>query len=120
MSVKDLINAIASGSAVETEQVFNQVMAEKISARLDDMRVGVAQSMFSEGYKKKMKEEVEQLDEYWAKGTVNGKKFHIKTNDEYSHDQIHKQNPHLSSDEAKAVHSHTMTDRFIDGGHHTQ
>ena len=46
MSVKDLINAIASGSSIETEQAFNQVMAEKISARLDDMRVDVAQSMF--------------------------------------------------------------------------
>lgn len=48
MSVKDLINAIASGSAVETEQTFNQVMAEKISARLDDMRIEVAQNMFKE------------------------------------------------------------------------
>ena len=46
MSVEDLINAIASGSAVETEQAFNSVMAEKISARLDDMRVEVAQNMF--------------------------------------------------------------------------
>jgi hypothetical protein len=88
MSVKDLINAIASGSAIQTEQAFNQVMAEKISARLDDMRVEVAQNMFSEGYKKKMKEEescdsedededkkedmkeeVEELDEI-SKGTM--------------------------------------------------
>ena len=55
MSVKDLISAIASGSAIETENAFNQVMAEKISARLDDMRVEVAQSMF--------KEEVEVTEE---------------------------------------------------------
>lgn len=48
MSVKDLINAIASGSAIHTEQAFNQVMAEKISARLDDMRIEVAQNMFNE------------------------------------------------------------------------
>lgn len=48
MSVKDLINAIASGSAIETEQAFNQVMAEKISTRLDNMRVEVAQTMFKE------------------------------------------------------------------------
>lgn len=48
MSVKDLINAIASGSAIQTEQAFNQVMAEKISTRLDDMRVEVAQTMFKE------------------------------------------------------------------------
>lgn len=48
MSVKDLISAIASGSAINTENAFNQVMSEKISARLDDMRVEVAQSMFKE------------------------------------------------------------------------
>ena len=47
MSVKDLIDAIASGSATETQTTFNQVMAEKISARLDDMRVDVAQNMFA-------------------------------------------------------------------------
>ena len=64
MSVKDLIDAIASGSATETQAAFSQVMAEKISARLDDMRVEVAQGMFQEGYssKKKMKEEDECND----------------------------------------------------------
>jgi hypothetical protein len=45
-SVKDLIAAIATGNAVDTEQAFNATMAEKISAKLDDMRVSVAQSMF--------------------------------------------------------------------------
>jgi len=48
MSVKDLINAISMGNAAETQEVFQAVMAEKISARLDDMRVQVAQSMFKE------------------------------------------------------------------------
>jgi tRNA(Ile2) C34 agmatinyltransferase TiaS len=47
MSVKDLISAIASGSAIDTQTAFNQVMAEKISAKLDDMRVEVAQNMFA-------------------------------------------------------------------------
>lgn len=47
MSVKDLISAIASGSAIDTQTTFNQVMAEKISARLDDMRIDVAQNMFA-------------------------------------------------------------------------
>jgi thymidine phosphorylase len=45
-SVRDLVAAIAMGNAVETEQAFNATMAEKISAKLDDMRVSVAQSMF--------------------------------------------------------------------------
>ena len=45
-SVRDLVAAIAMGNAVETEQAFNATMAEKISAKLDDMRISVAQSMF--------------------------------------------------------------------------
>lgn len=48
MSVKDLINAISMGNAAETQETFQAVMAEKISARLDDMRIEVAQNMFSE------------------------------------------------------------------------
>jgi len=46
-SVRDLIAAIATGNAVETEQAFNATMAEKISAKLDDMRINVAQNMFN-------------------------------------------------------------------------
>lgn len=47
-SVRDLVTAIAMGNAVETEQAFNNTMAEKISAKLDDMRVTIAQSMFKQ------------------------------------------------------------------------
>ena len=43
----ELINAIASGDAVGTENAFNASMAEKISARLDDMRINVAHRMFN-------------------------------------------------------------------------
>jgi hypothetical protein len=45
-SVHNLINAIASGNALETEAAFNAAMAEKVSARLDDMRIDVAQGLF--------------------------------------------------------------------------
>lgn len=48
MSVKDLINAISMGNAADTQEIFQSVMAEKISARLDDMRIEVAQNMFKE------------------------------------------------------------------------
>lgn len=44
----NLINATASGNAVDTEAAFNAAMAEKVSAKLDDMRISVAQSMFKE------------------------------------------------------------------------
>lgn len=43
----ELINAISQGNAVETEAAFNAAMAEKISAKLDDMRVSVAKSFFN-------------------------------------------------------------------------
>lgn len=43
----ELINAIASGDATQTEAAFGSAMAEKISAKLDDMRVQIAQNMFN-------------------------------------------------------------------------
>ena len=45
-SVKNLINAISAGSAIETEEAFNSAMAEKISVKLDAMRQDVAANMF--------------------------------------------------------------------------
>jgi len=45
-NINNLINAIADGNAMETESSFNAAIAEKISARLDDMRANVAQGMF--------------------------------------------------------------------------
>lgn len=38
----NLINAIAKGDAIETENAFQTAMAEKISVKLDDMRAQVA------------------------------------------------------------------------------
>ena len=43
----ELIDAISKGNAVDTEAAFNAAMAEKISAKLDDMRASVAKNMFS-------------------------------------------------------------------------
>ena len=43
----ELINAIANGDAVGTENAFNSAMAEKISSKLDDLRVSIAQNMFN-------------------------------------------------------------------------
>lgn len=45
-SVRNLINAISSGSAIETEDAFNSAMAEKISVKMDTMRQEVAANMF--------------------------------------------------------------------------
>lgn len=57
MTTRDLINAIAAGDALEIENAFNSTMAEKVSGRIDDMRINVAQNMFSSN------EEVEQPSE---------------------------------------------------------
>lgn len=57
MTTRDLINAIAAGDALEIENAFNSTMAEKVSSRIEDMRISVAQNMFSSN------EEVEQPSE---------------------------------------------------------
>lgn len=46
-TIKDLISAIATGDAINTEVAFNAAMYEKISTKLDDMRMQVAQNMFN-------------------------------------------------------------------------
>lgn len=57
MSSHDLVNAIIVGDAIEIENAFQSTIAEKISARLDDYRQEVAQTMF------KVQESAEELDE---------------------------------------------------------
>jgi len=46
-TVKNLVDAIAAGNALETQNAFAAAMAEKLSTRLDDMRAEVAQNMFN-------------------------------------------------------------------------
>lgn len=45
-NIKDLVNAMLAKDASKTESAFQAAMAEKISAKLDDMRQTVAQGMF--------------------------------------------------------------------------
>ena len=45
--VQDLIKAINSGDSSEIDSAFNAEMANRISTRLEDMRVSVAQNMFA-------------------------------------------------------------------------
>lgn len=45
-STINLINTIKSGDVIGMESSFNAAMAEKVSAKLDDMRATVAQNMF--------------------------------------------------------------------------
>jgi hypothetical protein len=45
--VQDLIKAINSGDSTDIDSAFNAEMANRISTRLEDMRVSVAQNMFA-------------------------------------------------------------------------
>ena len=45
-TTQQLVTAMLQKDAVALEGAFQAAMAEKISAKLDDMRVSVAQSMF--------------------------------------------------------------------------
>lgn len=46
-TVKELVDAMVQGNALETEKAFGTAMAEKLSGKLDDMRTNVAQTMFA-------------------------------------------------------------------------
>jgi len=60
--VNDLINAIASGDSTSIDAAFNAEMATRVSSRLEDMRVSVAQNMFSEQDTEKAEDEVAEVD----------------------------------------------------------
>ncbi len=45
--VQDLIKAINSGDSTDIDSAFNAEMANRISTRLEDMRVSVARGMFA-------------------------------------------------------------------------
>jgi len=46
--IKNLIQTIASGNAAESEEMLNSIMAQKAVTALDDMRMEVAKSMFTQ------------------------------------------------------------------------
>lgn len=47
MSTRNLIGAIASGSALDIESAFEDTMAEKISVQIEAKRLQIAQAMFT-------------------------------------------------------------------------
>ena len=61
--VLDLIQAIDSGDSVAIDAAFNAEMASRVSAKLDDLRVEVAENMFNEAYKCKSKMKESECDD---------------------------------------------------------
>ena len=109
MSVKDLINAIASGSAIETEQAFNSVMAEKISARLDDMRIEVAQNMFEEFGTKFHDDSVDHknLHKHTDKELITAYSHHVKNGVRTNH--VH--HPDHQGDDANEAYAESQGEK---------
>ena len=46
--IKNLLQSIAAGNAVETEERLNSILSQKAVAALDNMRMEVASSMFNQ------------------------------------------------------------------------
>ena len=61
--VKDLISAIVQGDAASIDAAFNAEMATRVSSKLEDMRVSVAQNMFATEQVEEVTEETEQVEE---------------------------------------------------------
>ncbi len=53
----ELIDAISKGDATATQDAFNAAMAEKISTKLDDMRIDIAKGMFNQPQEEQPTEE---------------------------------------------------------------
>jgi predicted LPLAT superfamily acyltransferase len=73
--VKDLISAIVEGDAANIDAAFNAEMATRVSAKLEDMRVSVAQNMFrveqvEEATEEQVEETVEATEEVASEETV--------------------------------------------------
>lgn len=47
MEIKNLIDAIAADNPIESEQIFDQIMSQRVGERIDDYRQEVAQNMFA-------------------------------------------------------------------------
>jgi len=114
MSVRDLIDAIYVGDSESIETAFNHEMAERISTRLDAMRVEVAKNMFNEQVEEldELEEELdeEQLDE--LSKTTLGSYAHKAVNKAQDHAHDAHDSYRLSDDKEQAQHVHKMTKRL--------
>ena len=63
-SVIRLVDAIKSGDAVETEQAFQDAIAEKLAGKIEDMRMNIAQNMFA-AQEEVVAEEMTITEEEW-------------------------------------------------------
>ena len=58
-SVINLVDAIRTGDAVATENAFADAMAEKLSSKIEDLRMNIARSMFVQPEEEQISEETD-------------------------------------------------------------
>ena len=68
-NISNLVNAIKDGNALETENAFGAAIADKLSDKLDAMRMDVAKNMFASP-EAVMEEEPEVTDEVEVEAEV--------------------------------------------------
>lgn len=61
-TVHNLVAAIKTGDAITTEQAFATAMAEKLSSKIEDLRIATAQNMFNQVTEAKAEEDDEEDD----------------------------------------------------------
>lgn len=65
-TVQRLVDAIKTGDAIATENAFADAMAEKLSSKIEDLRVNIAQSMFVQPEAQVQEEVIISEDEWDA------------------------------------------------------
>ena len=77
MSTRDLIDAIASGDSLATQQVFENEMVARVAVRMDAMRQDVAKNMFKV-QESVVAEQTEELAEADAPQKVHPNALHVQ------------------------------------------
>jgi hypothetical protein len=104
--VRNLIDAIINGDSIQIDQSFNHEMAERISTRLDTMRVEVAKNMFNEQVEELDEEQLDELSK-----TTLGSYAHkaVDKAQDHAHDA---HDSYRLSDKEQAQHVHKMAKRL--------
>ena len=81
-TVQNLVDAIKSGDAIATETAFANAMAERLSAKIDTMRMDISQSMFNQPAPAQVSEEAADLAEIVANYTEEFAADELSLNEE--------------------------------------
>jgi len=118
--VKDLIDAIASGDSLAIDSAFNTEMASRISERLDDMRVEVAQNMFAtESVQEDLDEAASSFHGDSNSHMLHGHSYNHMSDDsdEASHHELKAYSAHEAGDK-KSYHKHMAKYHDIQSDYH--